>query len=113
MSKIPQIDSFQRAWLRKQAHHLSPVVNVGVAGMSDAVEKAIDDALTHHELIKVKFYELKDERRDACEHAAQTLNAVVVSIIGNVGILYRPAPESGKQTIHLPKRSSKDSATEA
>ena len=103
MKPIPIITSYQRAWLRKQAHHLSPVVNVGTAGMTPAVEKAVEEALSHHELIKIKFYELKDQRRDACNYLAETLGAILVSVIGNIGILYRPASNPDASNYHLPK----------
>jgi RNA-binding protein len=71
--------------------------------VSDAVEKAVDEALSHHELIKIKFYELKDERREACEHLAAQLGAVMVTVIGNIGVLYRPAKDPASRTYHLPK----------
>jgi RNA-binding protein len=103
MKKIPVITSAQRAWLRKQAHSLSPVVSVGVAGMTDAVEKAVDEALSHHELIKIKFHELKEERREVCNHLSEQLGAVLVTVIGNVGIMYRPANDPEQRGIHLPK----------
>jgi RNA-binding protein len=102
MKKPLEIDSQQRAWLRRQAHPLSPVVSIGTAGMTDAVEKAVDEALAHHELIKIKFHELKEERKDVCAYLAENLSAAVVGVIGNVGILYRPAKDPERRRIRLP-----------
>ncbi len=104
MKKPPDIDSSQRAWLRKEAHHLSPVVSIGTSGMTPSVEKAVDEALIHHELIKIKFYELKGERKEICNYLADNLGALLVGVIGNVGILFRPADDPASSQIHVPKR---------
>jgi len=104
MNQILHLESFQRAWLRKKAHHLKPVVSIGQSGVSDAVEKALVEALEHHELVKVKLYELKDERKDALEHLAQVTSSALVSIIGNVGIFYRPAPIESERQFRIPTR---------
>ena len=44
-----------RRYLRGLAHGLSPVVIVGQRGLSDAVVRQVDGALTDHELIKVRL----------------------------------------------------------
>jgi len=102
MTQKKDLAGYQRAWLRKSAHHLKPVVNIGHGGVSDAVEKTVAEALTHHELIKVKFYELKDERRSACEHLAKVCSAHLIGIIGNVAIFYREAIKSEDRKYHIP-----------
>ncbi len=45
----------QKHVLRSLAHGLSPVVQLGVQGLTDAVLTQIDAALERHELIKVKL----------------------------------------------------------
>ena len=65
----------QKHYLRGLAHHRKPVVMVGEAGLTENVIAEIDQALAHHELIKVKI-RLGDrtERRQAiaaiCEKTA-------------------------------------------
>ena len=44
----------QRRHLRGLAHELQPVVRLGNAGLTDAVARETDRALTDHELIKIK-----------------------------------------------------------
>ena len=56
-----ELKSYQRAFLRSHAQALDPVVSVGKDGASDSVVKALDDALTVHELVKVRFHSFKDE----------------------------------------------------
>ena len=56
----------------------------------------IDDCLTHHELIKVKFNEFKDEKKEITDNIVNELGATLIRIIGNVAILYRENPEKDK-----------------
>ncbi len=44
-----------RKYLRGLAHNLKPVVHIGKAGLAPSVLTAIDEALDHHELIKIRF----------------------------------------------------------
>ncbi len=44
----------QKQFLKGLAHHLSPVVMLGGNGLTEGVLAEIDNALNHHELIKVK-----------------------------------------------------------
>ena len=48
------LNSKQIRHLRGRGHHLSAVVNVGKEGVTDGVAAALDQALTDHELVKVK-----------------------------------------------------------
>ena len=45
----------ERASLRAEAHHLSPLVHVGHQGLTPAVFQTLDDALRTRELVKVQF----------------------------------------------------------
>lgn len=42
--------------LKARAHHLNPVVMVGQQGLTEAVIKETDAALTAHELIKIRIF---------------------------------------------------------
>jgi RNA-binding protein len=99
----PALNGKQRRHLRALAHPLVPVVQVGQKGVSPAVLAQIDDALDHHELIKVKLGKnLPGERGDAAPEVAAQLACAVVQTIGRVVVLYRPAPEPEDRRIHLP-----------
>ncbi|KAA6185772.1 YhbY family RNA-binding protein [Thiohalocapsa marina] len=92
----------QRRWLKKQAHHLKPVVQLGQAGLSDAVLAEIESALDHHELLKVRVNGGDHALRDAevAGIAART-GATLVQRIGNVAIYYRANPKR-REPIRLP-----------
>ena len=45
----------QKKFLRARSHKLNPIVWVGQQGLTDNVLAEIDQALSHHELLKVKI----------------------------------------------------------
>jgi RNA-binding protein len=82
----------QRRHLRKLAHHLKPVVIVGNAGLSENVLTEIDNALAHHELIKVKIHAAdKTERQAIIDRISEQTDAGWVLSIGHIAAFYRPA----------------------
>jgi putative YhbY family RNA-binding protein len=84
----------ERLALRARAHHLRPVVLLGAAGLTDAVLKETDRALTAHELIKVRVPgDARDERESIAAQIAGHLGAARVQIIGKLLVLYRPRPD--------------------
>lgn len=83
----------QRLSLRARAHHLKPVVLLGAAGLTEAVLKETDRALTAHALIKVRVPgDDRDERESIGSAMADRLGAALVQVIGKLLVLYRPPP---------------------
>ncbi len=93
------LTSQQRKFLRGKAHPLRPVVQVGEAGLSETLLGAIDDALTHHELIKVRLRQPENKKAAASELAERSGSALC-GLVGHTVILYRQHPE--KPCIELP-----------
>lgn len=93
--------------LKSKAHHLRPVVYIGRGGMSDAVIQATDKALGDHGLIKVKFIDYKDEKKVLAEELAGSTGSFLVTIIGNIAILFRPdeAASAAGNTGRIPHSS--------
>jgi RNA-binding protein len=90
----------QRRHLRGLAHALHPVIRLGSAGLTEAVVRETDRALTDHELIKVKAPGGDREARDAIfEELAGRTASSLVHRIGNVAVLYRPRPELPRMVI--------------
>ena len=86
-----ELTSKQRKFLEKSAHSINPVVIVGQNGVTPAVEEMTKVSLASHELIKISFNEFKEEKRTLAEALAEKCSSVLVRIIGNKAILYRPA----------------------
>lgn len=88
----------QRKNLRSQAHHLDPVVMIGGDGLSAAVRKELDAALTAHGLIKVRVFSESREAREALlGEAAAALGAAPVQHIGKLLVFWRPLPSKAKE----------------
>ncbi len=80
--------------LRSIAHRLKPIVTVAQNGLSDSVAREIDQALSRHELIKVKIVVGDRElRREIATEISNQSRAELVQSIGNVIVLYRAARE--------------------
>ncbi|MBW1754247.1 MAG: YhbY family RNA-binding protein, partial [Deltaproteobacteria bacterium] len=62
---MKKLQGFQKKHLRGLAHSLKPVVFIGQKGITDTVVRSINEALNSHELIKVKFIDFKENRRNA------------------------------------------------
>ena len=92
----------QRAHLKGLAHHLNPVVHIGKDGLSEAVVAQIDEALAHHELIKVKLGDNAPLDRAAATTALPAaVHADLVQNLGRLFVLYRADPDDPK--IDLPQ----------
>jgi RNA-binding protein len=88
------LSSKERAALRAEAHHLSPIVHVGHQGLTDALRQTLDDALRTHELVKVALTKSTDlSAKDAARQLAEQLGADVVQTIGRTCTLYRENPD--------------------
>ena len=82
--------SKQRAYLRGLANRMEPIVHAGKGGVSDAMIRQADDALTARELIKGKVLETAPaSARDIAEQIAAAVNAEVVQVIGRTFVLFR------------------------
>ena len=102
-SIVAPLSQAQRQYLRKIAHVLQPIVHIGKNGLSENLYSSAEIALDSHELIKVKFIDYKDEKREVAQELAEQLRAEVVYIIGNTAILYRRQPDADKRKIQLPR----------
>lgn len=99
---MSELSSGQRRKLKAMAHHLEPVVMVGQKGITENLSKAVDKALGDHELIKIKFVDFKDEKRELTDEIVLSTHAALVGIIGNIAILYRKNPDiPAKERIHI------------
>ena len=98
---MESLNSTQRKNLRAQAHHRKPLVFIGKQGLTDTVVKSVDDNLTAHELIKLKFNDCKDKREEISAEIARRTESEIAGIIGNIAILYRQHPDPDKRRVEL------------
>jgi len=97
-----QLTERQKKFLRRHAHSLKPVVSAGDKGITPAVLAEIDNALEHHELIKVSVrIGDRDARDTAIDNLVESTGATLVSRVGHIAAFYRPREK--KPGIILPK----------
>ena len=99
---MKQLNNTQKQHLRRLAHDLRPAVQIGKNGLTDQIHTTIDHELNAHELIKIKFMDFKEEKRQLTEELAEASNGTLIGLIGNVAILYREQPDPEKRQIKLP-----------
>jgi len=97
-----KITEKQKRWLKKQVHHLKPVVTVGQAGVTEPVLAELEIALDHHELVKVKVNAGDREERDAAvQIIVNRTGSNLITRIGNTAALFRANPKK-KAPMRLP-----------
>jgi len=76
--------------LKAQAQRLEPVVKLGHGGMSEAFLHGMEEALTRHGLVKMKFSDHKEEKKTLAPQIAERTGSALVAQVGNVAVFYRP-----------------------
>ena len=79
--------------LKAQAQRLKATLKVGKLGLTPEFLAALDEALKHHALLKVKFDEFKEQKRTLAPQMAEKTGSQLIMRVGNVVVLYRPKPE--------------------
>ena len=105
-NKMKKLEGFQRKYLRGLAHKTKPVVFIGQKGVTETLNLSINDALTAHELIKVKYIDFKDKenKTEIAGIIEKTHDCEMVGMIGHTAIFYRQHPDEEKRKIAVPSR---------
>lgn len=85
--------------LKGLGQRLEPMLKMGKAGLSEGFVKTVDEALTLHELIKVKFDDLKEQKKELSVQLAAGTRSHLVVRVGHVVVLYRQNSDPAKQKI--------------
>ena len=97
------LTSKQRAYLRGLANGLDPILHMGKGGLSDAMIRQADDALTARELLKGKALETAPiSAIETAQAIAEAVGAEVVQVVGRTFVLYRR--NETEPQIQLPKQ---------
>ena len=96
------LTSKQKKYLKSQAHALKPLVLIGKSGVNNQSVKNINEALEHHELIKIKFIAFKTEKDELKESILKETNSEFVGMIGHVLTIYSQAEEKEDRRYTLP-----------
>ena len=83
--------------LKAQAQRRKATLKVGKEGLSPQFLAALDDTPKHHELVKVKFDEFKEQKKELAPQLAEKSRSHLVTRVGNVVVLYRSKVMEEKQ----------------
>lgn len=89
---VPLTNARMRA-LKAQGQRLKAMLKIGKDGISPQFLGALDESLKHHELVKVKFDDFKDQKKELAPQLAEKSASHLVTRVGNVVMLYRPKME--------------------
>lgn len=74
-------------------------LKVGKKGLSPEFIRSLDEELNRHELVKIKFDELKEQKKELAPELAQKTSSELVTLLGNVAVYFRRAADPKKQKI--------------
>jgi RNA-binding protein len=99
---VDALTSKQKKYLKSKAHKLKALIQIGKEGVSERSIQSIDTALTHHEMVKIKFIAFKEDKHQHLEAILAGSKSQFVSMIGHVLTLYRENEEIEKREYKLP-----------
>jgi len=89
----PLTSAAKRA-LKARSQRLEPIVKLGHGGMSEAFLKSLDEALTVHGLVKMKFTDFREERKTLAPEIAEKTGSALIMQVGNVVVFFRAKPDT-------------------
>ncbi|CAM4300936.1 MULTISPECIES: ribosome assembly RNA-binding protein YhbY [Listeria] len=95
------LTNVQKRFLRKEAHDIDAIFQVGKGGVSPNLIKQVAEALEVRELIKISILQNCDEpKEEVAEMISSRSGSELVQIIGRTIILYKES--RNKKQIQLP-----------
>ena len=96
------LTSKQRAFLKKEAHSLRPIVQIGKNGLNNEIKTSIRNALDARELIKVQLLQNTDEDiHEVAEVLEEEIGLDTVLKIGRVLILFKPSAKKENRKLSV------------
>ncbi|WHI55853.1 ribosome assembly RNA-binding protein YhbY [Mammaliicoccus lentus] len=87
----------QKRYLRKEAHHLDPIFQIGKGGISENMIEQLNEALEKRELIKVHILQNNmDDHKEVANSISEQTESELVQLIGSIIILYKESKENKK-----------------
>src|SRR5690348_11263062 len=90
VTKMERLTNPQIRSLKAQAQRMKASLKVGKEGLSDKFIAALEASLRQHELVKVKFDDFKEQKKELAPQLAEKTNSHLITRLGNVVVLYRP-----------------------
>ena len=91
----------QKRYLRAQAHHLTPIVQIGKGGLTNEIKTSIRKALDARELIKVAILQNSDADINDVAAEIEEMSFDVVQKIGRILVVFKVAEKRENRKLSL------------
>ncbi len=78
--------------LKARGQLMKPMLKVGHDGLTPEFIAALDETLKHHDLVKVKFSSLKEQKKELAPLLAEKTGGELIMRVGHVALIYRAKP---------------------
>ncbi|MCM3632311.1 MULTISPECIES: ribosome assembly RNA-binding protein YhbY [Paenibacillus] len=91
----------QKRFLRAEAHHLTPIFQIGKGGTNEQLIRHIVEAIEKRELIKLSVLNnCAEDPKEIGQEVAEAAGCELVQVIGKTIVLYKESKDY--KTIELP-----------
>ena len=91
----------QKRDLRAEAHHLTPIVQIGKGGLTNEIKTSIRKALDARELIKVAILQNSDADINDVAEEIEEMSFDVVQKIGRILVVFKVAEKRENRKLSL------------
>ena len=91
----------QKRYLRAEAHHLTPIVQIGKVGLTNEIKTSIRKALDARELIKVAILQNSDADIHDVAEEIEEMSFYVVQTIGRILVVFKVAEKRENRKLSL------------
>ncbi len=95
------ITSSQRRKLKSMAQRMDATIKIGKNGLSEGFLKELNEALDRLELVKVRFVEFKDQKKELAPQIAELTQSDLIARVGHVAVYYRQQADVSKRRIEV------------
>jgi RNA-binding protein len=95
------LDSRQRRILVGIAQGMGWHATLGRSGATAELADRLEELLAQHELVKLRFGDFRESRRELAAALATRTGSEVVRMIGHVAIFYKRNPDPDKRKVDL------------
>ena len=75
--------------LKARAQKLKPVIHIGHDGVTPGVVASLDQALSDHGLVKVRFTDWKERRKELSAELGSRTSSRLVLLVGHTATFHR------------------------
>ena len=80
---------------------MEPSLKVGRNGVTETFLKSLDEELSRHELVKIKFIDFKEQKKELVPVLVEKSASELVMRVGNVAVLSRRHSDPALRAIGL------------